>query len=55
MDRYKWARLHPLYVHPAFVELVRAAVEERLAIEMQDRWTNHARGKWERLLGARGS
>ena len=31
MDRYRWARLHPLAVHPEFVERVRAAVEERLA------------------------
>ena len=50
MDRYRWARLHPLAVHPAFVERVRAAVEERLAKESQDQWTEHARGKWERLL-----
>ena len=26
-----WAQLHPLDVHPAFVERVRVAVEERLA------------------------
>jgi len=50
MDRYKWARLHPLYVHPEFVERVRMAVEERLAKEPQDRWTEYAREKWERLL-----
>jgi hypothetical protein len=45
MDRYKWARLHPLYVHPAFVERVRVAVEARLAKEPQDRWTETAREK----------
>jgi hypothetical protein len=50
MDRYKWARLHPLYVHPAFVERVRVAVEERLAKEPQDHWTEYAREKWERLF-----
>lgn len=50
MDRYRWARLHPLAVHPEFVERVRAAVEERLAKESQDRWTEHARGKWEQLF-----
>ena len=50
MDRYRWARLHPLAVHPEFVERVRTAVEERLAKESQDRWTEHARGKWERLF-----
>ena len=31
-------------MHPAFVERVRAAVEERLAKESQDQWTEHARG-----------
>jgi hypothetical protein len=55
MDRYKWARLHPLYVHPAFVERVRVAVEERLAKEAQDRWTEYAREKWEGLLGRSGT
>ena len=50
MDRYHWARLHPLSVHPAFVERVRVAVEERLAKEPQDHWTECARGKWERLF-----
>ena len=52
MDRYKWARLHPLYVHPAFVERVRVAVEERLAKEPQDRWTEYAREKWEGVFQA---
>jgi hypothetical protein len=54
MDRYKWARLHPLYVHPAFMERVRVAVEERLANEPQDRWTETAREKWEGLFGRGG-
>ena len=36
MDRYRWARLHPLAVHPEFVERVRAAVEERLAKVPED-------------------
>jgi hypothetical protein len=54
MDRYKWARLHPLYVHPAFVERVRVAVEARLAKEPQNHWTETAREKWERLLETRG-
>ena len=30
LDRYRWARLHPLEVHPEFSEQVRMAVEERL-------------------------
>jgi hypothetical protein len=54
MDRYKWARLHPLYVHPAFVERVRVAVEARLANEPQDRWTEYAREKWEGLFSRMG-
>ena len=54
MDRYKWARLHPLYVHPAFVERVRVAVEARLAKEPQDHWTEYAREKWEGLFGRGG-
>jgi len=54
MDRYRWAQLHPLYVHPDFVERVRAAVEERLATESQDRWTDYAREKWERLFKRMG-
>lgn len=51
MDRYRWARLHPLYVHPEFLERVRAAVEERLATEPASHLIEYARGKWERLLG----
>ena len=50
MDRYRWARLHPLTVHPAFVDRVRVAVEERLA-DVDDAGAERARGKWERLLG----
>jgi hypothetical protein len=51
MDRYPWARLHPVAVHPEFVERVRVAVEERLAGEPQHRSFERERGKWERLLG----
>jgi hypothetical protein len=54
MDRYPWARLHPVAVHPAFVERVMVAVEERLAGEPQHRSVERARGKWERLLGRTG-
>lgn len=49
MDRYRWAQLHPLYVHPAFVERVRVAVEERLA-GLDSASAKRAREKWERLL-----
>ena len=34
MDRYPWARLHPIAVHPEFVERVR--VVERELIESPD-------------------
>jgi hypothetical protein len=51
LDRYPWARLHPLEVHPEFAERVWVAVEERLASESQDSSTEYARGKWERVFG----
>ena len=54
MDRYPWARLHPIAVHPEFVERVRVAVEERLAGERQHRSVERERGQWERLLGRSG-
>ena len=54
MDRYPWARLHPVAVHPEFVERVRVAVEERLAGEPQHRSVERERGNWERLLGRSG-
>lgn len=46
MDRYPWVRLHPVYLHPEFVERVRAAVEERLA-NLDERSAGRARGNWE--------
>ena len=46
MDRYPWARLHPVYVHPDFVERVRVAVEQRLA-GANERDAATAREKWE--------
>jgi hypothetical protein len=54
LDRYPWARLHPVAVHPEFVERVRAAVEERLAGEPQHRSVERERGNWARLLGRSG-
>lgn len=49
MDRYPWVRLHPVYVHPEFVERVRAAVEQRLAnVDPDD--AERARGKWGRVF-----
>lgn len=54
MDRYPWVRLHPVAVHPEFVERVRVAVEERLTGAPQDPAVERERGKWERLLGRSG-
>ncbi len=54
MDRYPWARLHPVAVHPEFVDRVRVAVEERLAGEPQHRSLARERRNWERLLGRSG-
>jgi hypothetical protein len=49
MDRYPWARLHPLYVHPEFVERVQVAVEERLA-EADAHRAGYARERWEEVF-----
>jgi len=49
LDRYPWARLYPMYVHPAFVERVRVAVEERLA-DVDPDGAEQAREKWRRLF-----
>ena len=46
MDRYPWVRLHPVTVHPDFVERVRVAVEERLA-NVDQSSAEGAREKWE--------
>ena len=46
MDRYPWVRLSPQYVHPEFVERVRAAVEERLR-DVDPHGAQRARGNWE--------
>ena len=50
MDRYPWARLHPVAVHPEFVDRVRVAVEARLTAEPPHRSVERERWKWERLL-----
>ena len=52
LDRYPWARLHPMEVHPEFVERLRAAVAERLARISDRRERERAREKWERVLNA---
>lgn len=53
LDRYPWVRLSPQYVHPEFVERVKAAVEQRLAnVDPDD--AERARGKWGRLFRGDG-
>jgi hypothetical protein len=54
MDRYPWARLHPVALHPEFLERVRVAVEERLANVDPD-GAERAREKWGRLFGRTGA
>lgn len=51
MDRYPWAMLYPLTVHPEFVDRVRVAIEERLSKREPSPHAEHARDKWERVLG----
>jgi hypothetical protein len=46
MDRYPWVRLSPQYVHPDFVERVRAALEERLK-DVDPDGAERVRGRWE--------
>ena len=54
MDRYPWTRLYPLTVHPAFVERVRVAVEERLARLPVGPRCEKQRRAWERAIEAVG-
>lgn len=50
LDRYPWARLHPMKVHPEFLQLIRDAVEQRLVGPD----TGPARARWAAVLsGAR--
>ena len=49
MDRYPWAQLHAVTVHPEFVERVRVAVEERLK-GVGTSHAEYAAEKWERLF-----
>jgi len=50
LDRYPWAMLHPLEVHPGFRELVKVALEMRIAKRASSQHTVRAKMKWERLL-----
>ena len=47
MDRYPWVQLSPVYVHPAFVERVKDALEERVA-NVDASTAEDVREKWER-------
>ena len=51
LDRYPWAMLHPLQVHPAFQDLVRVAVEMRLSRAAPSRHAQRARDQWTQILG----
>lgn len=52
-DRYPWAMLHAVAVHPEFVEQVRAAVAARLD-DARSAHAKHQRARWNALL-ARGA
>ena len=51
LDRYRWATLHPIEVHPEFRDRVRMAVEARLTKEAPGPWIEQAREKWADMLG----
>jgi hypothetical protein len=53
MDRYPWVRLHPVYVHPEFVERVKTAIEQQLE-DMDPDSAERAREKWGRLFQVMG-
>lgn len=53
LDRYPWALLHPLEVHPEFRDKVRSAVSERLERATPSRQVERAREKWRVLLDGR--
>jgi hypothetical protein len=50
LDRYPWAMLHPLEVHPAFRDLVRAAVEMRLSKAAPSWHAERVKEQWMRFL-----
>jgi hypothetical protein len=52
MDRYPWVRLSPVYVHPAFVERVKAALEERLT-NVDASTAEDVRWRWGRVFAGR--
>jgi hypothetical protein len=45
IDRYPWPRLHPLAVHPDFVERIRTSLMSRLPASQRRAWTS-----WEEIL-----
>ena len=54
LNRYPWVQLYPQGVHPLFVEEVRLAVAERLAILPPGPRREKQRKAWERVLQATG-
>ena len=50
LDRYPWAQLYPVEVHPLFVEGVRLAVAERLALLPCGSRLEKQRKQWDRVL-----
>lgn len=53
LDRYQWAMLHPLEVHPAFRERVREALEQRWAKAPSNPQVERVRGRWAIVLEGR--
>jgi hypothetical protein len=49
LDRYPWARLHPLAVHPQFADRVYVAARERLAIDISSAHSARRLTDWSDL------
>lgn len=45
LDRYSWAKLHPLEIHPEFVDQVSASLKTRLPVSEREAWA-----AWNELL-----
>lgn len=54
LDRYPWVQFYPQEVHPLFVEEVRFALAERLAVLPPATRREKQRKMWERVLQATG-
>ena len=53
LDRYPWAMLYPLEVHPEFRERVREALDARWAKAGSSRQVERVREKWTTVLEGR--